>query len=123
MPIRTVVTLLTGSEFLALYTSNQLDDTIRSWVAACTRHHVDSTILILMHGIYSLVQLEATHALQQRRAARDEAQATGAPTPTNTRPKVKPLQKLTEVDAIIAKLWFQTKGKVRFKIVSHTPDS
>ena len=111
-PVGCVVSIMPGSEFLSLHSAQQLLPTVHRWLA-CLEQHAEGgkTLLLLVHGLYMQVQMEANQAMAQKRTAYNGGTAATA--------AVKPtLKKLTDVDALLAQIWFQTKGKVRFKMVS-----
>jgi hypothetical protein len=113
-PIGCVVVLMDGAEFLALHSSGQLQSSLTAWLACLARHaEGGKSLLLLVHGLYAQVQMRSNQSMQQRRAD-------GAPVAPASKPAVKPLKNLAEVDALLAQLWFTNQGKVRFKMVSES---
>jgi hypothetical protein len=126
-PVNSILVLLSGAGFLQLHSSAQLQPSLTRWLGVLDRHYGQGakTLLVVVHGLYALVQLEATQALQQRRANAAAKQNGLSPSPSPSPPpsadaksSVKPLKKLSEVDALLASLWFSTQGRVRFKMLS-----
>ena len=123
-PIACVVLMLSAAEFLALHGSAQLLPTIQRWLSILDQHaEGGKSLLLLVHGLYMQVQMASSQSMQQRRAETQQAKADGAgpsdaASSTSPTPAVKPLKKLGDVDALLAQLWFQTKGRVKLKMVS-----
>lgn len=123
-PIGCVVSMLSAPELIALHGSQQLMPTIHRWLEILDQHaEGGKSLLLLVHGLYMQVQMDSNQSMQQRRAesqakpdgvASADAASAASPTP---RPLVKPLKKLGDVDALLAQLWFQTKGRVKLKMV------
>jgi len=120
-PVNSVAVVLSGAEFLELHSTAQLRPALGRWLALLDRHTDGSkTVLLVVYGLYALVQIEATQAPQQRRAD-TLAKQNGLPSSaasSSSKPLVKPLKKLSEVDALLASLWFSTQARVRFKMLA-----
>lgn len=119
-PIGCVVTMLSAPEFLALHGSQQLMPTIQRWLSILDQHaEGGKSLLLLVHGLYMQVQMDSNQSMQQRRADSQAGAASADAAASSTpRPAVKPLKKLGDVDALLAQLWFLTKGRVKLKMVS-----
>jgi len=146
-PVRCIVAVMSGMEFVALHACNELDATIEHWTTLCDTYYQQQhdsgadgsgSFLLLIHGLYELVQQQANAALAAKRTASatpppassssstaDQTRAASSSrSPSNTgASRIHPrLKKLSDVDALLARLWFRSKGKMEYKMFDNAAE-